>query len=291
MKIAREAAKAMRSVDHSIKLVACGSSYYEETGMWVDWNRKVLEGLGDMVSYLSIHGYWSWGSMPDYYTYMGQRAMEFEQKINIPAAEIQTAEAKKNFKNPVYISLDEWGTFGNNLQSVLPIAQCFNSFIRHADVVKMTNFTMMTSLLSSDREKGSYKSPLFYVFKAYSNNCLGNSIDTYVECDTFNTAGFKGIPYLDVTTVYSEKTGTVYINVVNRHKDNAITADIYSSSGTFTGKAEAQLINNTSLTEPFSYDKRDSYAPKSEPVKMDKNKLTFSFPAHSFTQIKVSVKK
>ena len=32
VKIAREAAKAMRSVDHSIKFVASGSSYYESTG-------------------------------------------------------------------------------------------------------------------------------------------------------------------------------------------------------------------------------------------------------------------
>ena len=41
VKVAREAAKAMRSVDHTIKFVASGSSYYEPTGKWVEWNRKV----------------------------------------------------------------------------------------------------------------------------------------------------------------------------------------------------------------------------------------------------------
>jgi alpha-N-arabinofuranosidase len=184
VKVAREAAKAMRSVDHSVHFVASGSSYYESTGQWVDWNWKVLSGLGDMIDYLSIHGYWSWGSMPDYYTYMGQRALEFEEKITVPAAEIEIVRVMKNITNPIYISFDEWGTFGNNMLSVLPIAQCLNSFIRHADVVKMANFTLMTSLLGNDRQKGTFKTPLFYTFKSFSTNCLGNSVDTYVECDS-----------------------------------------------------------------------------------------------------------
>src|SRR5678815_1536774 len=104
------------------------------------------------------------------------------------------------------------------------------------------NFTTMTSLLSTEPNKGSFKTPLFYTFKLFSNNCLGNSVDTHVACDTFNTEKYKGIPYLDVTTVYSKETNTVFINVVNRHQDKAITADIASTSGDFTGKAEASLI-------------------------------------------------
>ncbi|MGO9481742.1 MAG: alpha-N-arabinofuranosidase, partial [Candidatus Kryptoniota bacterium] len=159
VKIAREAAKAMRSVDNTIKFVASGSSNYESTGSWVNWNRKVLEGLGDMISYISIHRYWE--NSPDYYTFMGQSAMDFEQKIKVTADEIEAVSAMKDFKNPIYISVDEWGSFGRNFMSVLPIAQCLNSFIRHADVVKMANFTMLTSLLGSDRDKGTFKTPLF----------------------------------------------------------------------------------------------------------------------------------
>jgi alpha-L-arabinofuranosidase len=288
--VAREAAKAMRSVDNTIRFVASGSSYYDN-GQWVEWNRKILEGLGDVIDYISIHGYWNWGSMPDYYTYMGQRALEFEEKIKVPAAEIEVIKIMKDLKNPIYISLDEWGTYGNNLLSVLPTAQCLNSFVRHADVVKMTNFTMLTSLLGSDVEKGTFKTPLYYTFKLFSNNCLGNSIDTYVECDTFNTEGYKGIPYLDVTTVYNKETNTIYINVVNRNKDKAISTDIFSSSGEFSGKAEATVINCESLNEPFAFDRQNEYIPAVKQIKTEKNKINFSFPAHSITQIKAVVKK
>jgi alpha-N-arabinofuranosidase len=288
VKIAREAAKAMKSVDNTIKFVASGSSNYESTGMWVNWNRKVLEGLGDMISYISIHRYWE--NAPDYYSFMGQSAMDFEQKIRVTADEIEAVSAMKNFKNPIYISVDEWGSFGRNFMSVLPIAQCLNSFIRHADVVKMANFTMMTSLLGADREKGTFKTPLFYTFKLFSNNCRGTSVDTYVECDTFNTDMYKGIPYLDVTTVYDKESNSIFINVVNRNKDKAITADITSSSGEFAGKAEATLLDSGSLTDPFTFDKQDQYVPQTKEVKVDGNEITCSFPAHSFTQIVVKNK-
>ena len=289
VKIAREAAKAMRSVDNTIKFVASGASYYESTGQWVEWNRKVLTGLGDMITYLSIHRYWERSN--DYYTYMGQSAMDFEEKIKIAADEIEAVRTMKNFKNPIYISVDEWGSFGRNFQSVLPIAQCLNSFIRHADVVKMANFTMMTSLLSTDKEKGSFKSPLFYTFKLFSNNCRGNSIDTYVECDTFSTEKYKGIPYLDVTSTYSIEANTVYINVVNRNKDKAMTAEIICSSGTFTGKAESQLLDASSLDEPFTFDKQKQYVPVTKEIKVEGNIISCAFPAHSITQIKVEIKK
>lgn len=287
VKIAREAAKAMRSVDHSIKFVASGSSYYESTGQWVEWNRKVLTGLGDMIDYISIHRYWE--NSPDYYTYMGQSAMDFEEKIRVTADEIEAVEAMKAFKNPIHISVDEWGSFGRDLLSVLPVAQCLNSFIRHADVVKMSNFTMFTSLLSSDRDKGTFKSPLFHTFKLFSNNCRGNSIDTHVECDTFSTEKYKGIPYLDVTAVFSQETKTVFLNVVNRHKDKAITAEIIDNSATFVGKAAASLVTSDSLRATLTFEKRHEYVPVVKEIDVNGNTFSYSFPPHSFTQIKVNV--
>ncbi|MEP6675668.1 MAG: alpha-L-arabinofuranosidase C-terminal domain-containing protein [Ferruginibacter sp.] len=283
---AREAAKAMIAVDKTIEFVGCGSSWYSQN-KWDDWNRKVLEGIGDKIKYLSIHSYWE--NSPDYYSYMGASAKIFDERITITAGEIQAVSATQGYKNPIYLSVDEWGAFGRSFLNVLPVAQSFNSFIRHADVVKMGNYTMMTSLLSSDRKKGDYKSPLFYTFKLFSNNCRGTSVDTYVACDTFSTDKYKNIPYLDVTTTYSKDNNTAFINVVNRHQDKAITADIMSTSGTFTGKAEASVLSGD-LKEPFSFDNQQQYVPVKKDVDTKNDQLSFSFPPHSFTQIKVMIK-
>ncbi len=288
IEVAREAAKAMKAVDGNIDLVGCGSSWYSPN-TWDDWNRKVLKGIGDKIKYLSIHSYWE--NSPDYNNLMGASAKTFEDRITITAGEIKAVTATDGLKNPIYVSVDEWGSFGRSFLNILPVAQSFNSFIRHADVVKMANFTTMTSLLGSDKDKGTYKTPLFYVFKAFSNNCLGASVDNYVKCDTFNSEKLKGIPVLDVSTTYARENNTAFINVVNRHKEKAITTDIVNTTGMLSGKAEITVINSTNLTDPFSYDKQSQYLPIKSEVDVKNNQITYTFPAHSFTQIKISFKK
>lgn len=285
---AREAAKAMKAVDNTIKLVACGSSWYSN-GDWDEWNRKVLAGLGDRIDYLSIHSYWE--NAPEYYTYMGASAMIFEQRIRLTQHEIETLSATRGFRNSIGLSVDEWGAFGRNFLNVLAVAQSFNSFVRHADAVKMGNFTAMTSLLSNDPKRGSYKTPLFYTFKLFSNNCLGASVDTYVECDTFNTDKFKGIPYLDVTTVYNREGNAVFVNVINRHQDKSIRSSIQNTTGLFSGEAEVSTINSESLSAPFVFEKTADYLPKTTKLSVSGDRLDYVFPPHSFTQIRLAVRK
>ena len=55
-KKALEAAKIMKWVDPSIKLVACGSSY-EMLPTYMEWDRTMLTELYDQVDYLSTHNY------------------------------------------------------------------------------------------------------------------------------------------------------------------------------------------------------------------------------------------
>lgn len=285
--MAIEAAKAMRATDNTIKFIANGSSHYSP-GKWVDWNWKVITALRDFADYISIHRYWE--RSDDYYTYMGQSAMDIEEKIKVLQSQLYTAQALYQMKKPMYLSVDEWAPFGQNMMATLAVAQYLNSFVRHADVVKMANYTLMTSLLGSDSKKGTFKSPLFHTFKLFSNNCLGNSVDTYVEGDTFDTEKYKGIPYLDVTTVFSKETNTVFINVVNRHQDKAITAEIISNSGDFSGKASASVISSDKLKEAFIFDDQATYVPVNQEVDTKSNKASFSFPPHSFTQIKLRMK-
>jgi alpha-N-arabinofuranosidase len=56
-------------------------------------------------------------------------------------------------------------------------------------------------------------------------------------------------------------------------------------------KAEASIVNSDSLKDPFAFDKQNQYAPVVKEIQVNNNKLTYSFLPHSFTQIKISVKK
>jgi len=286
-KIAIEAAKAMKATDHNIELIANGSSLYDSTGSWIEWNRKVIGSLTGIASYLSIHRYWE--RSEDYYTYIGAGSLDIEDKINTLQAQVNVIKALYPAKKPLALSVDEWAPFGQTMLSTLAVAEYFNSFIRHADFVKMANYTLMTSLLGRDAKKGTYRTPLFYAFKAFSSNCRGVSVDTYVSCDSFRTVKYSAIPYLDVTTVYQKETGTVFINVVNRSLDKAIAADVVSTTGAFKGGAEASVVTSPDLKANFSFDRQKEYIPVTNGVSTKGDRLNFSFPPHSFTQIKVSI--
>jgi alpha-N-arabinofuranosidase len=278
----------MKATDNSIHFIANGSSLYDSTASWIEWNRKVIGALTGIAEYLSIHRYWD--RSDDYYTYIGAGSLDIEDKIDAVQAQVNVVKALYPAKRPLSLSIDEWAPFGQSLLPTLAVAEYFNSFIRHADFVKMANFTLMTSLLGRDTAQRTFKTPLFYVFKAYSNNCRGSSVDTYVTCDTFNTAKYKGIPLLDVTTVFVKETGTVFINVVNRSKDNSIRTEVVSTTGQLTGDAEVSLITASDLRATFTFDKQAQYPPVTTSVRTDKGRLIVEFPPHSFTQIKAGIK-
>jgi alpha-N-arabinofuranosidase len=288
-KIAKAAARVMRNTDNSIKLVACGSSYYEDSGKWVDWNWKIINELRDFADYISIHRYWD--RSDDYYVYVGQRAIDLDEKISMVASQIEAVRIRYRLDKPIYLSVDEYGAFRGGFLPILATAQYFNEFIRHADVVKMANYTLFTALLSFDKDKGLYKTPLFYTFKLFSNNCRGNSVDVFTDCDSYDTDECKNIPYLDVTSVFDYATDTLFINVVNRHKDEPIEAEILSTSGAFSGKAVASIVNRQDIYENFTFDKQEEYIPATDELPVEGKKMTYSFPAHSFVQIKVKIKK
>lgn len=286
-KFAKEIAKAMRRVDPHVTFIANGSSYYQPNMDWVEWNWKVLNELRDVADYLSLHRYWEYSD--DYYAYMGKEAMVLEEKISIPAAQARAVQQIYKMAKPMYLSFDEWAPHprGGGLLTTLAVAQFFNAFIRHADMVKMANYTLLTSILGYDpTHEKHFRTPFFYVFKMFSNTCRGKSLDTYVRCDTFDVDDFyKGIPYLDVSTVYAEDEQAVILNVVNRHKDEPITTNIVSCSGDFASEASVQEVYREDVNAPYTYTEKDTYSPKTRTVATDGATLTYTFPPHSFTQI------
>lgn len=292
IKFAIEAAKAMRRASPGTKLefIANGSSNYKDNLDWVEWNWKVIKGLYGVADYLSLHRYWD--RSDDYYTFVGQRAIDLEEKIQITAGQIKAVSAVQK-KPPMYLSFDEWAPPPRTGHlSTLALAQFFNAFLRHADVVKMANYTLLTSILGRDpKTDATYKSPLFYTFKLFSTRCRGNAVTASVNCDTFRTTDFySAIPYLDVSSVYDAKAKQVVINVVNRHKDEAIATDIESVAGAFTGSAViSQIASDDLANKPYTYEARDTYVPKTEQLPASGATLHYTFPAHSFTQIVVTL--
>ncbi|HTL55990.1 MAG TPA: alpha-L-arabinofuranosidase C-terminal domain-containing protein [Candidatus Limnocylindrales bacterium] len=293
-KFALEAAKIMQWVDKDIKLIACGASNYGRgtNNAWIDWNDYVLEHMIGKIDYLSVHRYVreALGSDTNFPGMMSL-GLDIDQKIEIVKALIKKATAKSGSLRPVYISFDEWsgggpGT-GNTLTASLMVAQHLNAFIRHADIVKMANITMLSSLVGNAPE-GDFKNALYKAFYLYSNNSRGTALDVYADCEKYSNKIFTDIPYLDVTAVLSDSGKTMVLNVVNRHEKNALTTDVVLQGGACTGSATLQVINAEAV-DTNSTRTREAVAITTKEFQFQGNSISYSFPAHSFTQMLIPI--
>ena len=80
--------------------------------------------------------------------------------IEVTAGLIQQAQSGQQNPRPIYIAYDEWNVWyraqGNaekleeiyNFEDALAMGMFFNSFFRHADVVKMANLAQMVNVIA-----------------------------------------------------------------------------------------------------------------------------------------------
>ena len=298
-KKALEAAKLMKWSDNKIKLVASGSSNYGAD--WQHWNRTVIDGLFDYVDYISLYNYAS-NRDRDHYKFMASTEM-VKNVIDITRGIIKAEQQKRKSQKPIYIAFDEynvWYRTGGeqgleehyNLQDALVVASYLNTFVRNADIVKMANMAQLVNVIAPMMITNDklWKQTIYYPLQLFANNCFGESLDTYLQCDTYDAGDYKKVPYLDVSSAYNDNTGELVINVVNRHLEKDIQTNITNQFGKLEGKATIYQVNSANITDENSVDEQKVKTETKE-IPVNENGFTYSFPAHSFTMIKVKLDK
>lgn len=293
-KFALEAAKDMQWVDRNARFIACGASNYRTNIDWIGWDDYVLEHMTGKIDYLSVHRYVRELLEGDTsFSGMMSLGLEVDQKIDVIKALIKKAMAQSGSARPVYISFDEWSPgagsrAGATLTGSLMLAQHLNSFIRHADIVKMANITMLSSLVGTSPE-GDFKNALYQPFYLYSNNSHGTSLDVSVDCEKYSNKIFNDVPYLDATVIWNDSSKTLVVNVVNRSETKAVATDVVLQSGEFKGGATINEINGPSVTSTNTRTS-EAVAITTKEIQFQGTRMNYSFPAHSFTQMLIPLR-
>jgi alpha-N-arabinofuranosidase len=182
------------------------------------------------------------------------------------------------------------------------IAGFLNVFVRNADVVKMANMAQLVNVIAPifSNENGMFKQTIYYPLQLFANNVSGISLDVFVDCEKYSTEEFqigagehrttqKDVPYLDVSATF--KNDEVTICVVNRHKDKAINTDILSQTGAFDGSFKIYEVNGPDIKASNDFGKEVVKTSTKSDIKANGSKITYSFPPHSFTMMKGTVKR
>ncbi len=296
-KYALEAAKMMKWIDPSIKLVVSGSSDYG--GDWIFWNRTVFTYLKDHADYISLHRYVG-NSGNDFYKFM-TTTIPAEQSIKIVENQIREVMTKSGRKEPIHIAFDEYNVWYRagitqqleekyTLEDALIVAQFLNIFVRNAQVVKMANMAQLVNVIAPmiATKDGLFYQTIFYPLALFANNTKGTAIQTFTDCATFSTDEYKDNPYLDVSAAYNQENKELIVNVVNRNKDQAINTDILSQFGSFSGKARISEVNGKDLKDVNDMQSQRVKTVAKE-ISVNGTTFTYAFPAHSFTQILIKL--
>ena len=310
-KFALEAAKAMRRVDDSIKLIASGSSNFGGNADWVAWNRTVLEHLRSEIDYISLHTYIG-NPHSDFESFLAH-SIDMDQRIEVVDGLIKAAQAGMRNPRPIYIAYDEWNvwyrarTSGSeyatgatrleeiyNYEDALAMGMFFNSFIRHANVVKMANLAQLVNVIAPmfTNKQGMFKQPIFFPIAEYGRQRNNMALDALVTSPTYKPNGrSESIGYLDVSVTHNAKEGAVYVNVLNRSQKQDIATRIDNVEGTLAPAVGVWQMNYDDLKATHTFGADQKVLPKTSTVtaQLEKNGFSYTFPKHSLTILKLKL--
>jgi alpha-L-arabinofuranosidase len=307
-KFALEAAKAMRRVDGSIQLIASGSSNFGPGADWVGWNRTVLDRLKTEIDYISLH------------TYIGNRDQNLEKflavsrdiddRIEVVKGQIQAVRVGNPRARPIHIAFDEWNVWYRTITpgwteyeiaatgleekydfaDALAMGMFLNSFIRHADVVKMANLAQLVNVIAPifTNKQGLYLQTTYFPIAEYAKQRGLQALDVLVESPKYKPDTGRDLGYLDVSATYDTKSRQVYVNVLNRSEKTDVTARVENVAGAPAGPVSVWELNNPDLkaTHTFGNDKVVRPVTRSATVKASGNGFEYTFPRHSLTILK-----
>jgi alpha-N-arabinofuranosidase len=297
-KFALEAAKLMKWTDPNVRLIAAGSSNFGAGSDWTGWNRTVLEYLKNHADYLSLHMYV--GNPQDDYGDFVASSMELASRLKAAEGIIDAAlSGVRNRK--IYIAWDEWNVWYRargeaqrgrrileehyNLEDALVVATFLSAFVNHAHIVKIANMAQLVNVIAPifANDNGLFLQTIYYPLQLFANNTQGKALELFVDSPKYSSRRFDDVPYLDASAAYDN--GSLVVNVVNRHRDQAIQTEFDLEDKHFSGAAEAIEVNGPDIKAENSFDGAP-VKPAQRSATAEGKTLHYNFPPHSYTMIR-----
>jgi len=261
-RLAQETAKAVRWVDPSVELVACGSSN-SFMPTFPEWEKTVLEHTYDHVDYLAIHHYF--GSKEDDPGTLLARSLVMDSYIESVVAACDYVRAKKRVTKRMMLAFDEWNVWrraeppdratGPWLEAPAQIEETFAledallagcllmTLIRNSDRVKIACLSNLINVLGPimTRTGGpAWRQTTFYPFLHASRFGRGIALDVQVDSPSYDNATFGEVPLLEAVATLDEQREQLVVFAVNRGQEGPLPLE--GELGSLRGYGVAEHI-------------------------------------------------
>jgi len=252
-RLAFKTANAMRAVDTTLELVACGSSGRSMPGFGT-WDETVLENCYEVVDLISAHSYYD----PEAYdlpSFVASSAAMDEQIRQVVAIADRVGR-RKGMAKRLGISFDEWNVWymgRHESQESTPdwrraprlceddytstdavvVGSLLITLLRHGDRVAIACQAQLVNTIApihAEPDKPARRQAIFHSFALTSRHAVGDVIHSAVLGPTVHTRVHGEVPVLYGVVTRDNATGTFTSFSVNRSTTDPIELVVDLSS-------------------------------------------------------------
>jgi len=280
---AREAAKIMRWVDPSVKLIACGSST-TRIPSYPEWDKTVLEHLYDYVDYLSLHRYYeNEGDLSDYLASFH----DMDQFIKTVSGVVGYVKAKTRSRKQVYLSFDEWNIWYQRNQKTpesweiappllednyslldsLVFGGLLCTLLNNADTVRMACLAQLVNVIAPIMTKpggGLFRQTIFYPFAQVSEFGKGKVLKTLTHSPVKVTKTYGEVPAVQSVLIHDEESGALTLFALNTLEDESAEFSLDLRSFGNVSLLEHVVMDGPDISVKNTFDNPDRVIPRIE---------------------------
>lgn len=272
-KIASRTAKAMRQLDPSVELVACGSSS-AQMPTFGEWERVVLTHSYEDVDYISCHAYYE-EKNGDLGSFLAS-ASNMDHFIESVVATADHVKAVNGSSKSINISFDEWNvwyiqrfeqvekiegidnwpTAPRLLEDAYSVADAvvfgnlLMSLLKHADRVTSASLAQLVNVIApimTEPGGPAWKQTTFFPFALTSKLAKGNALDVKLEAEAYTTDVYGVVPLIDAVATHDAATGSTSVFLVNRSQAEEATVTIDATALKSVIVLDAQTLSDDDI--------------------------------------------
>jgi alpha-N-arabinofuranosidase len=308
---AADAARQMRYVDPSLKLVACGSSG-PFLPTYLEWDREVLEQCYEYVDGLSLHRY-----VGNSQETTGQDSAKYlainltmDRQIAETVAVCDMVRGHKRSKKQLWLSFDEWNVWYRankgddvnghakevphlleevyDLQDALVVGGMVNTLLRNADRVKIACLAQLINVIAPimTNENGLFRQTIYYPYSWGLQMARGSVLHVLAEGPSYEVSGIGTVPYLDVVGTFTKESGNVALFILNRDLKNAHEVEVLWEDGPPARVLHASVLTGDNLKAFNSFEAPKKVVPTDFAKPSTSGGQTkFEVPARSYSVV------
>ena len=310
-RLAAETARAMRMVDPTLTLVACGSSG-PDMPTFGAWETEVLEHTYDTVDLISAHSYF-WPRGGDLASFLGSGAA-LDGFLDTIVATADRVGARRGSTKRIDVSVDEWNVWYMEEEASKPptgddwpvaprlledrysvtdavvVGGLLISLLRHTDRVAAASIAQLVNVIApivTEPGGGVWRQPTFHPFALTARAARGVVLLPEVVAPPVETAQHGPLPVLDCAATWDEDAAQAAVFLLNRSPSEAI--DVQVEIPAWPGAVVGNLLT-LDAAEPFRVPpprNAATLAPRAGRAAVDGSTVTTRLPPASWSVLRL----